>query len=248
MDMLGEGKNQLLMYMECAEEIQEGAESSAAEKVKTDAQTFFKTNSMKMNELKCTFLAKAPIKTESPAPASVPATAAAFPGSERVVGKHYYSEQVETARQVEAVPGATKFENLKNFLVGRKKMLETLETMGCRPAGQSATGAGTMDKSGYCSRWGHSEDKCHTKKAQGGLPAGGGQVPKGLGGCAICKAMDHWKNECPERDTGRDNNSGGERKTYAGGGDGVLGPSGNLPTNPTGAGGSNCSCIKNEVA
>ena len=60
--------------------------------------------------------------------------------------------------------------------------------------------------------------------------------------------MDHWKNECPERNTGRDNKSGGERKTNAGGGGGVLGPSGNLPTNPTGAGGSNCSCIKNEVA
>ena len=37
MDMLGEGKDQLLRYLECAEEIQEGAESSAAEKVKTDA-------------------------------------------------------------------------------------------------------------------------------------------------------------------------------------------------------------------
>ena len=45
-----------------------------------------------------------------------------------------HSERVEWARQMESMPGATKFEKLKNFLVGRKKILENLETMGCRPA------------------------------------------------------------------------------------------------------------------
>ena len=84
MDMLGEGENQLRRYMECAEEIQEGSENAAAEKVKKDAQTFFKTNNLKLTELRCTFLSKAPIKSETPAPASSPASA---PGSGRVVGK-----------------------------------------------------------------------------------------------------------------------------------------------------------------
>lgn len=44
----------------------------------------------------------------------------------------HHSERVEWARQLETVPRTTKFEKLKNFLVGRKKILENLETMGCR--------------------------------------------------------------------------------------------------------------------
>ena len=42
--------------MECAEEIQKGSETAAAEKIKGDAQTFFKTNNTKLNELRCTFI------------------------------------------------------------------------------------------------------------------------------------------------------------------------------------------------
>ena len=38
MDMQGEGTHQLVRYKECTEEIQEGSETSAAEKVKSDAQ------------------------------------------------------------------------------------------------------------------------------------------------------------------------------------------------------------------
>ena len=41
MDMLGEVKDMLERYMECAEEIQKGSETAAAEKIKGDAQTFF---------------------------------------------------------------------------------------------------------------------------------------------------------------------------------------------------------------
>ena len=40
----GEVKDMLERYMECAEEIQKGSETAAAEKIKGDAQTFFKTN------------------------------------------------------------------------------------------------------------------------------------------------------------------------------------------------------------
>ena len=56
MEKLGEGKDQLVRYMECAVEIQEGSETSAAGKVKSDAQTFIKTNNSKLIELKCTFI------------------------------------------------------------------------------------------------------------------------------------------------------------------------------------------------
>ena len=42
--------------MECAEEIKKGLETAAAEKIKSDAQTFYKTNSPKLIELKCTFI------------------------------------------------------------------------------------------------------------------------------------------------------------------------------------------------
>ena len=66
MDMLGEVKNMLERYMECAVEIQKCLETAAAEKMKADALTFYKTNSPKLIELKCTFLSKAPIKTIFP--------------------------------------------------------------------------------------------------------------------------------------------------------------------------------------
>ena len=110
---------------------------------------------------------------------------------------------------MESVPGTTKFEKLRNFLVGRKRILENLESMGCRPVT-----ADSQDKCGYCSKLGHSDDECQGKKrALGVLPAGGGHVPRGPGGCAICKALDHWKNECPERKTSRDTRAGDGGKT-----------------------------------
>ena len=339
MDMVEEVKSKLERYMERTVDIQKCLETASAEKIKADAETFYKTQCPKISELKCTFLSKAPIKTETSSQAALPATAPA-PGTDRgggkqpvkikpmdcpkwdgkyrtfprfkkmweenisprhedsalhfmlcqalprsildnistlsdsaediwryldnkfgksdvvarevmgelmsldhrKLGQHFiarfttmlldthallvsinevewlvsnrsvaeledklpHSERVEWARQMESMPGATKFEKLKNFLVGRKKILENLETMGCRPAS-----AASQDKCGYCSKTGHSEDECYGKKrALGILPAGGGQPPKGPGGCAICKALDHWKNECPQRNTSKDTKGG----------------------------------------
>ena len=49
MNMLGEVRDLLERYIECASEIQQGSEITAAEKVKGDAQTFFETNHSKLN-------------------------------------------------------------------------------------------------------------------------------------------------------------------------------------------------------
>merc|ERR1711867_399294 len=35
--------------------------------------------------------------------------------------------------------------------------------------------------------------------------------PFGKGGCAICGDMEHWKNECPDRNTERDRKFSGNR-------------------------------------
>jgi hypothetical protein len=56
MDMLGEVKDKLERYMDCAEEIKKGSETAAAEKIKRDAQTFYKTNSPSLSGLSCAFI------------------------------------------------------------------------------------------------------------------------------------------------------------------------------------------------
>ena len=342
MDMLEDGEDKLGRYMECADLMQKGLDATAAEKIKSDSQTFFKTSKHKLTELRCLFLSKAPIKSEAPSPrvASVPSIASgpvrvagkqpvkikamdcptwdgkyrsfprfkklweenisprhedtalhymlcqALPKSildnistlsdsaediwrylddkfgksdvvarevmgelmsldHRKLGQHFigrfttmlldtqallgsineiewlvsnrsvaeledrlpHIERVEWARQMGSVSGDTKFERFKNFLLGRKKVLENMDTMGCRPGG-----AGSLDKCEYCSKPGHVEDDClGKKKALGSSPGGGGFVPKGRGGCAICQSMDHWKNECPEKGTKKDSRTGGNK-------------------------------------
>ena len=115
-----------------------------------------------------------------------------------------YSERVEWARCMSTVEGTSKFEKFKNFLLDRKQIMENMASMGCRPVG-----AGDQDRCGYCSRPGHDEDSCLSKKKASGVsPAGGGSVPRGRGGCAICSSKEHWKNECPLRGSTKDRDGG----------------------------------------
>ena len=93
-----------------------------------------------------------------------------------------YSERVEWARCMSTVEGASKFEKFKNFLLDRKAITENMASMGCRPVG-----AGDQDKCGYCSKPGHDENSCLSKKRA----SGDGPVPRGRGGCAICSSKDH---------------------------------------------------------
>ena len=107
-------------------------------------------------------------------------------------------ERSEWAKQMCSIAGDTKYVRFKSFLLGRKKVLENLESMGCRPIGESS-----LDKCNFCSRPGHTEDECFTKKRSLKVSdQKGGSVSRGS--CAIYKDPDHWKNECPLKGTGRD--------------------------------------------
>ena len=66
----------LKRFMECSNLIAAGRTDAEAKKIIEDSQTFFKDNCVKLNTLKCTFLAKAPIKveTQSQQSADLPAT------------------------------------------------------------------------------------------------------------------------------------------------------------------------------
>ena len=88
MAMLDQGEHKLRRYMECSSIIQEGNESTAAETLKKESQTFFKVQNKKLNELRCTFLSKAPIKTESFAPQAVRNLADSGVSPGVGVGKH----------------------------------------------------------------------------------------------------------------------------------------------------------------
>ena len=65
MDIIDDCDSKLKRYMECGDLLMAGKDSQAAAKIKEDSQTFFKTNSVGLSTLKCTYLAKAPIKVES---------------------------------------------------------------------------------------------------------------------------------------------------------------------------------------
>ena len=122
-------------------------------------------------------------------------------------------ERLEWAKQMGAVTGDTRFEKFKNFLMSRKSVLESVELMGCRSVGDDSVGV----KCEYCSRPGHTADECYTKqRKQGGQP-GGGNIPRGKGGCAICNSEDHWKNECPEKGSAKDKRSGRKANSLRGG-------------------------------
>ena len=102
------------------------------------------------------------------------------------------SERVEWAKQMRSVTGGSKYERFKNHLVMRKKILEDIDSMGCKVLGE--------DNCSYCSKPGHVENDCFSKRRDQKLGSS-----KLKGGCAICKEDGHWKNECPLKGTGRDN-------------------------------------------
>ena len=70
-------------------------------------------------------------------------------------------ERSEWAKQMCSIAGDTKYVRFKSFLLGRKKVLENLESMGCRPIGESS-----LDKCNFCSKQGHTEEECFSKKTQ----------------------------------------------------------------------------------
>ena len=111
-------------------------------------------------------------------------------------------EKVEWAKKIQTIGGGTKFEKFKNFLLERKHILDTIDTMGSK---QADTGGG---RCGYCNKPGHVEDKCYRKQREEGGTGGGRDIPRGKGGCAICDSLEHWKNECPDRFTDKDKKAG----------------------------------------
>ena len=64
MDLLSQVEHKVEKYMEISKIIQKGSEATGAEAEKKESQTFFKTHNKKLNELRGTFLAKAPIKAD----------------------------------------------------------------------------------------------------------------------------------------------------------------------------------------
>ena len=76
--------------------------------------------------------------------------------------------------------------------------MEIMEAMG-----DTSVGVDTVPKCGYCGKRNHDEPNCFKKQRDQGLPSG----RKSSGGCAICGDKEHWKNECPDRDTCKDKKS-----------------------------------------
>ena len=114
------------------------------------------------------------------------------------------SEKLEWAKKMGSTDGDTKYQKFKNFLIGRKKILENMDMIGCKPVG------GRAEKCSYCNKGGHTEDVCFSKKRD---QKNGDSKFKG--GCAICKADDHWKNECPQRGTNKDKQKNNKNATKA---------------------------------
>ena len=157
-----------------------------------------------------------------------------------------YSEKLEWAKVVKGASGVERFTKFKTFLRERKEILEAMETIG------GGVKTPESDVCTFCKRDGHLESDCRTKKRNMGerdLPRGqgntGGGGAKGAGGgganargfipdfrngCAICGEKDHWKNECPNRNTSKDRNvsggRGGRGPPQAGGGQGGRGGAG----------------------
>ena len=124
-----------------------------------------------------------------------------------------YTEKIEWAKKVKGAIGLERFEKFKIFLRDRKEELEALDTIGSRKVSQVA------DKDPictYCNKRGHIEMEgdviiCRAKKQDisksGGKSASGGRGFESdfKNGCAICGNPKHWKNECPDKGTDRDN-------------------------------------------
>ena len=103
--------------------------------------------------------------------------------------------------------GDTRFERFQSFLLGRKRVMEVIESMG-------AVGVTSTTKCDYCQKSGHTEETCFAKqRAQG---TGGWQFRRN-DGCAICGSLDHWKNECPDLGTDKDKKKRGRANTTRGG-------------------------------
>ena len=107
-------------------------------------------------------------------------------------------EKVEWARQMGTVSGDTKFEKFRNFLQIRKAVIESVELMGSKSDKSSCA---------YCDKPGHIEDNCYTKQREQGS-SGKGSQPSKSAPCVICGKFDHWKNECPDRNTDKDKGPG----------------------------------------
>ena len=147
-----------------------------------------------------------------------------------------HSEKVEWAKKVKGATGADRFAKFKTFLKERKEELEALETIGCLGENQGIS-EDRDNTCTYCKKKGHVEIDCRAKKkdlarGQGGGHApssqqpggGGGHAPSGGGnkagggakgfvpdfkdGCAICGNPEHWKNECPDKNTARNRGRG----------------------------------------
>ena len=113
-------------------------------------------------------------------------------------------EKLIWAEKMHSMEGTTKFEKFRNFLQGRKQVMDSMDTMGCRLSGQGE------DKCGYCSKPNHTEENCFTKQRDKGTgTVGAKSLPRGRGGCAICGDEGHWKNECPLKNTDKDKYGGG---------------------------------------
>ena len=115
-------------------------------------------------------------------------------------------ERLEWARQMCTIAGDTKYARFKAFLLGRKKVLENMDTMGCRPMGEVG-----WEKCNFCSKKGHTEDECFSKKRLYKMSDQRGGSDRG--GCAICKDTDHWKNECPLKGSYKDKKQGSNKIT-----------------------------------
>ena len=127
------------------------------------------------------------------------------------------SEKLEWAKKVKGTAGVERFEKFKLFLRDRKEELEALETIGNKATAQVDRRDG-IPTCTYCNKRGHSEMQgeeisCFAKRddlAKGGTRGrrGGSDrgkfVPDYRNGCAVCGDRNHWKDQCPDKGTGRD--------------------------------------------
>ena len=131
------------------------------------------------------------------------------------------SEKLEWAKKVKGSSGSERFGKFKAFLKDRKEELEALDSIGSK-AGQDRDKELTCT---YCGKKGHVEMDgnivvCRSKKfdqSRGKSKTGGDKkfASDFKNGCAICGNPEHWKNECPEKNTSKNRNFGGRGNTRA---------------------------------
>ena len=116
------------------------------------------------------------------------------------------SERKEWAKKIKGTTGIERFEKFKQFLRDRKEELEALETIGNR--GNSQFSQRGVPVCTYCHKRGHSEmvgDVVTCWSKQSDMAKGETSSRKDYrNGCKICGDTDHWKDECPEKGTGKD--------------------------------------------